>query len=75
MLHLELQPGNAHTPRWDGNWPRREELGGLPAGVLLSFVEFAEFSPGKTYEAAPIVLQAHVGDAQEAGEIFRKWNK
>jgi hypothetical protein len=45
------------------------------AGIIVSFVEFAEFSPGKMYEAAPIVLQAHDGDAQEAKNIFRKWNE
>src|SRR4051794_24463511 len=36
VLHLELLPGIAGTPRWDGNWPRRQELNGLPAGVLLT---------------------------------------
>ena len=61
------------TPRWDGNWPRREELGGLPAGVLFSFVEFANHPPGKTYEAAPIVLQAHDGERQKGQQIYRKW--
>ncbi len=73
VLHLELLPGHAQTPRWDGNWPRPEELNGLPAGVLLSFVEFANHPPGKTYEAAPVVLQAHDGDWQEGQRIYRKW--
>jgi hypothetical protein len=73
VLHLELQPGNAQTPRWDGNWPRREELGGLPAGVLFSFVEFANHPPGKTFNAAQIVLQAHEGEPQTGRQIYRKW--
>jgi hypothetical protein len=73
VLHLEMLPGNAETPRWDGNWPRPEELNGLPAGVLLSLVDFANHPPGKTYEAAPVVLQAHDGDWQEGRRIYRKW--
>jgi len=73
VLHLELLPGHAQTPRWEGNWPRREELGGLPAGVLISFVHFANHPSGKTYEAAPVVLQAHDGDWQEGQRLYRKW--
>ena len=73
-FHLEMLPGNAETPRWDGNWPRPEELNGLPAGVLISFVEFANHPPGKTYVAAPVVLQFHEGDWQEGKQVFQKWN-
>ena len=65
MLHLELQPGVAQTPRWDGNWPRREELNGQAAGVLISYVEFANYPPGKTYVAAPITLKAHEGEPKK----------
>lgn len=72
-IHLEMLPGIAETPRWDGNWPRQEELNGLPAGVLVSFVEFADHPPGKTYEAAPVDLQAHEGNWQEGQRIYRKW--
>ena len=73
VLHLEMLPGNAETPRWDGNWPRPEELYGLPAGVLISFVEFANHPPDKTYEAASVVLEAHDGDWQEGQRIYRNW--
>jgi hypothetical protein len=73
VLHLELLPGIAETPRWDGNWPRREELQGQPAGVLLSFVHFAQHPAGKTYEAAPVVLQAHDGDWHAGQPIYRRW--
>jgi hypothetical protein len=73
VLHLELQPGNAESLRWDGNWPRPEELNGLPAGLLISFVDFAYFPPGKTYEAAPVILQFHKGDWQEGQRIYWKW--
>ena len=74
ILHMELQPGNSQTPRWDGNWPRRKELGGLPAGVLMSFVDFPNHSPGTIYEAAPVILQAHQGGAQE-GQRCRQHRK
>jgi len=73
VLHLEMLPGNAVTPRWDGNWPRFEELKGLPAGVLVSFVDFANHPPGKTYEAPPVVLQAHDGDWRKGQRIYRTW--
>jgi hypothetical protein len=73
VLHLELLPGHAQTPREDGNWPRREELGGLPAGILISFVDFANHPPGKAYEAAPVVLRVHDGDWHEGQRIYRKW--
>jgi hypothetical protein len=73
VLHLELLPGHAQTPRWDGNWPRPEELNGLPAGVLISFVDFAKHPAGKTYEAAPVVLQGHDGDWHAGQRIYRTW--
>ena len=73
VLHLEMLPGNAATPRWDGNWPRFEELNGLPAGVIVAFVDFANHPPGKTYEAAPVVLQAHGGDWREGQRIYQTW--
>ena len=57
----------------DGNWPRPDELNGLPAGVLIAFVEFANCPPGETFEAAPVVLQVHDGDWQEGQRIYRKW--
>ena len=57
VLHLEMIPGIAETPRWDGNWPRPEELHGLPAGLRISWVHFANHPPGTVYEAAPVVLK------------------
>jgi hypothetical protein len=72
VLHLELLPGHAQTSRWDGNWPRPEELGGLAAGVVVSFVHFANHPPGKAYEASPVVLQAHDGDWHAGQSIYRK---
>ncbi|MHB8956373.1 MAG: DUF6259 domain-containing protein [Pirellulaceae bacterium] len=73
VLHLELLPGNAETSRLDGNWPRPQELNGLPVGVRVSFVEFADHPPGKVYEAAPVILQVHDGGWQEGQRIYRTW--
>ena len=72
-LHLELLPGIAQTPRWDVNWPRHEELHGLRAGVLISFVEFPNHPPGETYVAATVVFEAHDGGWREGQRIHRKW--
>jgi hypothetical protein len=69
-MHLEMLPGNAETPRWDGNWPRPDELAGLPAGVVASIVDFANVPPGKTYEAAPAVVQFHDGDVRAGRRDF-----
>ena len=69
VMHLEMFPGNAETPRWDGNWPRPEERAGLPTGVVISAVDFANHPPGKTYEAAPAVLQFHDGDARASQRL------
>jgi hypothetical protein len=41
--------------------------------VLISFVHFANHPPGKPYEAAPVVLQAHDGDAQGGRTVYRAW--
>ena len=70
VMHLEMLPGNAETPRWDGNWPRPDELAGLPAGVVVSIVDFANHPPGTTYEAAPAVLQFHDGDTRASRHLF-----
>ena len=41
-----MRPGVADTPRGDGNWRHAEELNGLPSGLLMSFVEFANHPAG-----------------------------
>jgi Domain of unknown function (DUF6259) len=69
VMHLEMSPGIAETPRWDGNWPRPEERADVPTGVVVSVVDFASHPPGKTYEAAPAVLQFHDGDARASQRL------
>lgn len=72
VLHLEMVPGLA-GPRAEGNWPRPEELGGLPAGVRVSSVHFPYQSPGKTFAAAPVVLWFHGGGWQETARRYGEW--
>jgi hypothetical protein len=62
VLHLELLPGNSATVREDGNWPRPSELDGEPVGVSVSFVDFPNAAPGKTYKAVDVLISANAGD-------------
>ena len=73
VLYVEMLPGLSGATRWDGNWPRSEELQGLPAGLIFSLVDFPNHPPGKVYEPAPVVLQAHAGGWQESEKIYRRW--
>lgn len=73
-VQLLQQPGIASN-RSDGNWPRPEELEGMPAGVSLNFVHFAYQPPGERFTATPVVLRFHDGDASEAGRFYGAWFK
>ena len=73
-VQLLQQPGIASN-RVDGNWPRPEELGGLPAGVSLNFVHFAYHPAGERFVATPVVLRFHEGDASEAARFYGDWFK
>jgi hypothetical protein len=70
-LRLELEPGSSETVREDGNWPRPEELRGLPAGVSVALVDFANAPARKTYQAVPALISFHDGDWREAKRIYR----
>ena len=72
VLHLELKPGSARVMREDGNWPRPEELRGEPAGVIVSWVHFANSQAGTPYSAAPVLVQFHDGDWPEARKIHQR---
>ncbi|MHC4798155.1 MAG: DUF6259 domain-containing protein, partial [Planctomycetota bacterium] len=72
IIHLEMSPGIAGA-RPDGNWPRPEELKGLPAGVKMCFVHFPYQPPGQDFEATPVVLRFHDGDWHKAAKIYRDW--
>jgi len=73
VLRLEMKPGISATTREDGNWPRPEELRGEPAGVVVSFVHFANSPAGKVYNAAPVLVQFHNGDWHAGQKIYQKW--
>lgn len=62
IARMEMLPGIAGTPREDGNWPRPEELNGLPVGVSFCFVEFAQSPAHTPYSAAPVVVRFVDGD-------------
>lgn len=70
VIRLELKPASAGTPREDGNWPRPEELKGLPVGVELSFVEIASFPGRRVYQAAPVFLKFTDCENRELRKVF-----
>ncbi len=72
-LWLELVPSSSGTVREDGNWPRPEELQGLPVGVSVCLVDFASAPARKTYEAAPVLISFHDGDWHQAKRIYQRW--
>ena len=75
VLHLEMSPGSSGTTRQDGNWPRPKELDGLPVGVLVKYVDIANFPGRRLYKAVPVWLQFHDGDSSEGAKIYEKWYK
>jgi hypothetical protein len=73
VIRLELFPASSGTPRDDGNWPRPEELKGIPAGVELSFVDIANFPGPQVYHAAPVFLKFVESDNAEMRKVFGEW--
>jgi hypothetical protein len=73
VVRLELLPSGSGTTREDGNWPRLEELKGLPAGVELSFVDIANSPARQTYRATPVFLEFVNGDGQEMRMTYARW--
>lgn len=73
-VQLLQYPGIASN-RADGNWPRPEELGCMPAGVSLNVVHFAYQPAGERFTASPVVLRFHDGDASEAARFYGAWFK
>jgi hypothetical protein len=64
-IRLEMKPATSGTARDDGNWPRPEELRGLPVGVELSFVDTVGGPAGKAYDAAPAFVRFLDGGGAE----------
>jgi hypothetical protein len=69
-FRLELVPASSGTVRDDGNWPRPEELGGLPVGVEFSIVDLEGAPAGKPYAAAPVFLSFLDGAGAEMSKAF-----
>ncbi|MCX8053574.1 MAG: hypothetical protein N3B12_07175, partial [Armatimonadetes bacterium] len=66
VTHLELVPSSSGTIREDGNWPRPEELRGMPVGVKLSFVDCAGSQPAQDYTTSPLFVRFHDGDWRDS---------
>jgi hypothetical protein len=73
-VQLMLQPGTASN-RFDGNWPRPDELDGIPAGISMNFVHMAYHPAGTPFTATPVVLRFHDGDAAVAAGFYGAWFK
>ncbi len=72
-VHLEMLPGTSGAPRWDGNWPRPEEIRNEPLGITLSFVDFANQLAGRTYQSPRVIVQFHEGDWHTGQRIYKDW--
>jgi hypothetical protein len=73
VMRLELLPGNSATPREDGNWPRPEELRGLPVGVEISLVEIGHGAAPADYHGRPVWLEFLEGRGPQLGEAYAGW--
>lgn len=72
-FRLELVPASSGTLRDDGNWPRPEELQGLPVGVELSLVDMQGGPAARSYQAAPVFLRFVDGGGVEMRSDFATW--
>jgi len=70
-LVLEQVPG-LHGAMSGDNWPSDDELGGDPAGVVLSKVAYPHTRAGR-FESGTTLLCAHAGDWHESAKIYRAW--
>jgi hypothetical protein len=68
IAQMRLLPSGASL-REDGNWPRPDDLRGLPVGVEFNFVDCRGGEPGGNYQAVPVVVRFHDGDWKEARKI------
>jgi hypothetical protein len=73
VARFMLNPASSGTARDDGNWPRPEELHGLPVGVELSFVDTAVHAPGRGYHAAPVLVQFLDAEPAALPGAFAAW--
>jgi len=71
-VQLQQYPGLA-SYRVDGNWPRPEELEGMPSGVSVNFVHLVYHPPKQEFVTSPVVLRFQSGDAEEAKRTYLSW--
>ena len=72
MIRFSLEPGLAEQ-RADGNWPRKDEVGDLPLGLVMNWTHFPYTKPGDTFQSASAVLRFHEGDWRESAALYRRW--
>ncbi|NQU11155.1 hypothetical protein HQ590_10220 [bacterium] len=72
VFRLAMSPGTADA-RVDGDWPRPEELNGLPAGVTMNWTFFPYTKPGQTFTGPTLVVRAHPGGWPESAALYRAW--
>ncbi len=71
VFRLVLEPASSGTIRDDGNWPREEELEGIPCGVEASIVEFASSLIKSKYTTAPVLIKYGEGKPSDISH----WHK
>jgi hypothetical protein len=71
VAQMRLLPSGASL-REDGNWPRPDELRGLPIGVEFNFVDCNGGKPGKNYQSAPVIVRFHDGEWLDTQKINNK---
>jgi hypothetical protein len=72
VAQMRLLPSGTSI-REDGNWPRPDELRGLPVGVEFNFVDCQGGKPGMNYQSVPVLVRFQNGDWQEAQKIYNHW--
>ncbi len=72
IIRLSLEPGSGEM-RPHGNWPRPDETGNLPSGIVMNWVCVPYTRKGENFESPDVVLRSHDGLWQESGKVYRKW--
>lgn len=72
IIRLSLEPGSGETRPY-GNWPRPDEVGNLPCGIIMNWVSVPYIKKDERFVSPEIVLEIHDGLWQKSGKIYRKW--
>jgi len=71
-VRLAIEPGVAER-REGGNWPRVEEVGDLPLGLVMNWVHYPYTKPGETFTSCPIELRCHEGNWRDSSRLYGEW--